>query len=97
MCVSEAAGLRPVGHAELAVDVRQVELDRLLRNEELTGEPAVRRPRCDESKQLELALREAERGVRRLGLLRDAPGADRRVRQAMEDRAAHDLAQERPR
>src|SRR6185369_9473113 len=89
--VSEAAGLRAVGHSELAVDVRQVELHGLLCHEELTGETVVRRTRRDETQQLELALGEAEGLVRRARLRNGLTRANARIGHAVEDRAAHDL------
>ena len=84
--VREAAGLRAVGHAELAVDVREVELDRLLCDPELGADRAVRGAGGDEAEHLELTRGEP-RGLGRLGL-------GLRLGERVVDVAGHDLAHE---
>ena len=58
MELGPAGGLGAVRDVELAVDVGEVELDRLLGDPELLGELGVRVPLCDEPEDLELAARQ---------------------------------------
>src|SRR4051812_45815105 len=74
-----------------------MELHGLLGHEELTGEPVVRRTRRDEAQELELTLGETEGLMRRARLRHGLTRADARVGHAVEDGAAHDLPQQRPR
>src|SRR3954471_21962522 len=84
--VGVAGRLRAVGDAELAVGVRQVELDRLLGHPQLAGDPLVGEALRGQAEDLLLAL--GERAV----LLADsrAGGAE-----LLDDVALRDLAQER--
>ena len=54
--VGEARGLGPVRHAELAVDVRQVELDGLLGDPELLADRLVRKASRDRRQDRGLAF-----------------------------------------
>ena len=62
MLRGEQRQLQAAGHAELLEDVRQVVLDRLLADGERLGDLLVPRRFDDERDDLELALRQAERG-----------------------------------
>ena len=79
-----AARLRAVRDPELAVRVREVELHRLLGDPQLAGDPAVRHPPGREAEDLRLARRQPARDLRRRGRF-----------VALDDVAAHDLAQQR--
>ncbi len=57
----DGRSLRPTGDAELAQDVRDVDPGRLLTDEELLADLAIRAPECDEPEYLELAAREPKR------------------------------------
>src|SRR5215210_5327239 len=61
--VGVARRLRAVADAELAVQVREVELDRLLGHPELAGDPPVRGAGRDHAEDLQLAAREALGGA----------------------------------
>src|SRR3954454_7321562 len=78
--VGVAAGLRAVGPAQLAIGVREVELDRLLGDPQLAGDPGVGVALRDQPEDLKLAL--GQRAVRRR---RARLGAG-----AMDDRLAGD-------
>src|SRR4029079_953437 len=83
--VCEARGLGAVRHAELAVDVREVELDRLFRYPQFLADCFVRETAGEGGKDRGLALREAcgaSRALARIGQ------ADRAV-----DRSVDRLAQ----
>src|SRR5215203_1942091 len=85
--VGVPAGLGAVRHAELAVGVREVELDGLLGHPELPGDAAVGLALGDQAQDLQLALRE-----RALLLLL---GRRRARLVAVHDVALGDLAEER--
>src|SRR3954447_15884065 len=82
-----AARFGAVGDAELAVRVRQVELDGLLGHPELAGDSAVRVALGDEAQDLQLATGEGAVDAR--GLVARAAAWE------MHDGVARDLAQER--
>src|SRR5215210_5814931 len=67
--VGVARRLRAVADAELAVQVREVELDRLLGHPQLAGDPLVREPLGGQAEDLALAV-----GQRAVGLLRRGHG-----------------------
>jgi hypothetical protein len=83
--VGVPARLGPVGDAELAVDVRQVELDRLLGHPQGPGDAAVGVAHGHVAEDLELAI--GERAVDRRNALRGLVAVD--------DVAVRDLAQQR--
>src|SRR5207248_2935847 len=64
--LSPAAGLGAIRHVELAIDVREVELHRLLGHPEHAGKLPVRMAFGDELQDLELTLREPRLVLRRL-------------------------------
>ena len=59
--IREASRLGPVGHVELPVDVREVELHGLLRDPELLRDRLVREPARERLQDRRLALGEAGR------------------------------------
>ena len=61
----EPRGFGAVGDAELAIDVRQVELDGLLGDPELLADRLVGEPACDRPEDFRLAIGEPRHGGRR--------------------------------
>lgn len=56
-----ASGLRAVRDADLSVDVRKMELDRLFGDPQAASDLCVRTALGDEAENLDLALREGDR------------------------------------
>src|SRR5438445_6529523 len=77
LLVGVTSSLSPVGNTELPIDVRQVELDGLLRDPELFGDLLVRQAACERPEDDSLTTSEAGRlGGARRGRVGQANGVE---------------------